>query len=271
MAIYIVGDIQGCFSELEALLNKVNFVASKDELWLAGDIVARGPDSLATIRFIKSLGQSAKMVLGNHDLHLLAIHAGLKKAKKQDLLDELLAAPDLDELMNWLARQPLIQKIPGENAYMTHAGISPQWTIEEAVEQAESAHEKLSSENRNKWLACMYGNLPNDWQQAKGSIEKFRYTINAFTRMRYCNKNKTLELHCKEALTDAPSNLMPWFELSNVLNNTNVIFGHWATLMGQCPLKNVYALDTGCVWGNYLTMLRWGDKQRFTEKSHKYI
>lgn len=271
MAIYIVGDIQGCFSELKALLNKANFIENKDELWLAGDIVARGPDSLATIRFIKSLGQSAKMVLGNHDLHLLAIYAGIKNAHKKDQLDELLAASDIDELMNWLAQQPLIQKIPGENTYMTHAGLSPQWTIKEAIEQAGSANKKLSSKHRNKWLAKMYGELPNDWTQAKSNTEKFRYTINAFTRMRYCHKDKTLEFNCKEALADAPLDLIPWFELRDVVDSTNLIFGHWATLMGQCPHKNVYPLDTGCVWGNHLTMLRWDDKQVFTEKSHKNI
>jgi bis(5'-nucleosyl)-tetraphosphatase (symmetrical) len=276
MAIYLVGDIQGCYSELTALLKQVSFNRKVDQLYVAGDLVARGPDSLSTLRFIKSLKKSAKVVLGNHDLHLLAVYAGLKKVKKQDQLNALLTADDVDDLMNWLAEQPLLQQIGNDNAYMSHAGISPQWTLAEAIEQAKFAHQRLRSKNRNVWLSSMYGEKPNNWSQAKTEIEKFRYTVNSFTRMRYCYKNKNLEFdtksppvaihnHQKSNLT-----LVPWYELSSTIDNTSWVFGHWAALMGECSHQNIYPLDTGCVWGNHLTMLRWHDKKVFTEPSHHH-
>ena len=275
MAIYLVGDIQGCYSELKALLKQVAFNQEIDQLYLAGDLVARGPDSLATLRFVKSLNQSAKVVLGNHDLHLLSVYAGIKKVKKQDKLDQLLAADDIDNLMNWLAQQPLLQQIGKDNAYMSHAGISPQWNLQQAIEQANFASHRLSAKNRNQWLRAMYGEKPNDWQQAKTEEEKFRYTINAFIRMRYCYKDKRLEFENKLAPLASTSknqhqeSLLPWYELSSTINKTTWVFGHWAALMGYCSVANIYALDTGCVWGNHLTLLRWHDKKIFIEQSHK--
>jgi bis(5'-nucleosyl)-tetraphosphatase (symmetrical) len=268
MPIYLVGDIQGCFSELQALLKQVSFNAEKDELWLAGDLVARGPDSLATLRFVKALGDSAKVVLGNHDLHLLSIHARLKKAKPLDHLDALLNAPDVDEIMEWLAQQPLLRKIPHENAYMSHAGVSPQWSLEEAQNQAIEAQKRLASTDRIKWLNIMYGEQPNDWKSAITEEDKFRYTINAFTRMRYCFNDKTLEFSFKGAPYEAPSNITPWYMLAEELENNIWFFGHWASLLGHCAIPNAYALDTGCVWGNELTMIRWHDKKVFAEKCH---
>jgi bis(5'-nucleosyl)-tetraphosphatase (symmetrical) len=273
MAIYLVGDIQGCFSELTALLKQIAFNKNEDQLYAAGDLVARGPNSLATLRFIKSLGDSAKVVLGNHDLHLLAVYAGIKKVKKQDKLNALLAADDVDELMDWLAQQPLLQKIGNDNAYMSHAGISPQWTLAEAIEQAKFAQQRLSSKNRNYWLTSMYGEKPNDWKQVSTEIEKFRYTVNAYTRMRYCYKNKDLEFENKSPpnshLNNQQSkNLLPWYELSSTINEIPWVFGHWAALMGTCSHHNIYPLDTGCVWGNHLTLLRWHDKKIFTEPAH---
>jgi bis(5'-nucleosyl)-tetraphosphatase (symmetrical) len=278
MAIYLVGDIQGCYSELRALLDKVAFNQEVDQLYLAGDLVARGPDSLATLRFIKSLKQSAKVVLGNHDLHLLAVYAGIKKVKEQDKLGKLLAADDVEDLMNWLAHQPLLQQIGNDNAYMSHAGISPEWNLQQAIKQANFAQAKLSATNRNYWLAAMYGEKPDNWQQTKTDEEKFRYTINSFTRMRYCYTDKRLEFHNKSA-PPAPSSkldstkanqetLLPWYELSPTIKESTWVFGHWAALMGNCSVTNVYALDTGCVWGKHLTMLRWHDKKIFVEQSH---
>lgn len=272
MATYLVGDIQGCFSEFIALLEQVNFNPKVDYLYLAGDLVARGSDSLATLRFIKSLDHSAKVVLGNHDLHLLAVYAGIKKVKKADKLDALLAAPDIDQLMDWLAKQPLLQQINHDNAYMSHAGISPQWNLQQAIEQAEFAHRKLSSNQRNQWLTTMYGEQPNDWLQAQTESEKFRYTINSFTRMRYCYPNKQLEFESKSAPceTTKEKKILPWFQLSTTINKTTWVFGHWAALMRKCSHPNVYALDTGCVWGNHLTLLRWHDKKIFTERAHNH-
>ena len=277
MAIYLVGDIQGCFNELTALLVQVNFDDKKDTLYLAGDLVARGPDSLKTLRLVKSLGESAKVVLGNHDLHLLAVHAGIKKAKKSDQLAALLAADDIDDLMDWLAAQPLLQKIPQlysqtkqqaitNDAYMSHAGISPQWQLAEAIEQAQFVHSKLASSERNTWLALMYGEEPNSWRQAKSEIDKFRFSINAFTRMRYCFSDGSLEFNQKESPDDNNvSGIVPWYELSQTIKDTAWVFGHWASLMGQCSHTNIYPLDTGCVWGNQLTMLRWHDKKYFSQ------
>lgn len=288
MAIYLVGDIQGCFNELTSLMSQVNFDRKKDILYLAGDLVARGPDSLKTLRLVKSLGNSAKVVLGNHDLHLLAVYAGIKKPKKSDHLDELLSAPDIGELTTWLAKQPLIQKIPNASlitdndqettsteqqfAYMTHAGISPQWTLSEAIKQAQLIHEKLSSKDRNKWLSLMYGEKPNSWLQANSDVEKFRYSINALTRMRFCFDDGSLEFKQKDSPDNTVyANISPWYELSQTINATQWVFGHWASLMGKCSHENIYPLDTGCVWGNKLTFLRWHDKRFFYQASMKLI
>jgi bis(5'-nucleosyl)-tetraphosphatase (symmetrical) len=271
MAIYFVGDIQGCFQELRSLLNQVEFDPETDQLWVAGDLVARGPDSLSVLRYIKSLGNSAKVVLGNHDLHLLAIHAGLKKAKSSDLLSELLGADDADELLNWLAQQPLVRKLPDENVYMSHAGLPPHWSPEKALEQATIASAYIASPERIQWLKVMYGEKPNQWSMAETNIEKFRFTVNALTRMRYCELDYSLEFSCKSTLDESPNHVKPWFTLTSMDKGYSWVFGHWAALMGVCPTKNIYALDTGCVWGGYLSLLRWSDKKLFIEHSHNKI
>lgn len=270
MATYFIGDIQGCFQELICLLEKVAFDPTRDELWVAGDMVARGPDSYQTLKYLMSLGNSVKAVLGNHDLHLLATHAGIKKAKAADLLDELLNAPDIDEIIEWLANTPLLRKLPGEEVYMSHAGLSPQWRIEDAVKCAEFAHKKLKGKKRNQWLSIMYGEMPNSWPLVDSKTDKFRFTINALTRMRYCYQDGSLDFACKQSPKSAPENLFPWFELpQKALKKSHWIFGHWAALEGKSSRKNVYALDTGCVWGGHLTLLRWHDQQIFTQSAIK--
>ena len=269
MAIYFVGDIQGCYWELDALLTQVGFSINSDQLYVAGDLVARGPNSLETLRLIKSLGNSAKVVLGNHDLHLLAVFYGIKKVKKQDQLAALLSANDVSPLMDWLIQQPLIQKIPDEETYMSHAGLSPQWTPAIAVEQAKIAQQHLTSAQSQYWLSNMYGEQPSNWQHADDELKQFRFTVNSLTRMRYCYADGSLNFSCKENPADAPADLSPWFEFQQIKSNTHWIFGHWAALMGHCEAKNVYALDTGCVWGEHLSMLRWHDKQLFIEPAHK--
>jgi bis(5'-nucleosyl)-tetraphosphatase (symmetrical) len=265
MALYIVGDVQGCFSALQGLLAQVAFDPKKDQLYLAGDIVARGTESLAVLRFVKALGDSATMVLGNHDLHLLAIHAGLKKAKKADKLDEVLNAPDREDLLQWLKKQPLLVALPDTEAFMSHAGLSPQWTLAQAKMLALFAQEKLASDKSTYWLAQMYGEKPNNWLDVKSEQEKFRFTINAFTRIRYCFADKSLEFKHKLHPAETPKNLIPWYELTEVIQETPWVIGHWASLMGNCSTPNIYALDTGCVWGNHLTLLRWHDKKRFQQ------
>jgi len=272
MSIYFVGDIQGCFSELIALLKQVNFDKNKDQLWVAGDMVARGPDSYKTLKYLMSLGDCVNAVLGNHDLHLLAIYAGIKKAKSSDFFDELLSAPDIEELINWLAHTPLLRKLPNENVYMSHAGISPQWTIKEAEDMALFAHQQLISSNRDDWLKNMYGEIPNSWQSVITKTDKFRFTVNVLTRMRYCFLNGDLEFECIQAPNEAPKQIKPWFSLATKqLQNSQWVFGHWAALMGEVDIENLYALDTGCVWGQHLTLLRWHDKALFIEHSHKNL
>lgn len=269
MTVYFVGDIQGCYSELDTLLSKIAFSTSHDQLYVAGDLVARGPDSLATLRLIKSLKSNAKVVLGNHDLHLLAVFHGLKKVKAQDQLSTLLSAPDAAELMHWLIDQPLIQKLPNEETYMSHAGLSPQWTPEVAVNQANIAHQHLKSSNFKYWLKHMYGSQPTNWQRAEDDVAQFRFTINTLTRMRYCHRDGSLDFECKDNIDKAPTTLIPWFQFQHIENNTQWLFGHWAALMGECQPNNIYALDTGCVWGHHLSILRWHDKKLFTEQAHK--
>ena len=269
MSVYFVGDIQGCYSELDALLTQVGFSNNSDQLYVAGDLVARGPKSLETLRFIKSLNNNAKVVLGNHDLHLLSVYHGIKKVKQQDQLSPLLSAPDRAALMAWLIQQPLIQKLPDVETYMSHAGLSPQWTPELALKQANIAQQHLTSSSAPYWLRNMYGEKPSNWQDANDELDCFRFTINSLTRMRYCSADGGLDFNCKDSPDKAPTRLTPWFEFQHIKNNTQWLFGHWAALMGNCPPNNIYALDTGCVWGQHLTMLRWHDKKLFTEPAHR--
>ncbi|WP_371376236.1 symmetrical bis(5'-nucleosyl)-tetraphosphatase [Thalassotalea aquiviva] len=266
MAIYLIGDIQGCHQELRLLLENIEFNPDVDQIWFTGDLVARGPDSLATLRFIKSLGNAAQVVLGNHDLHLLAVHAGIKTAKPSDKLEQLLTAPDVEELIYWLSKQPLLIQLPGENSFMTHAGISPQWNITEAIEQADMVQQKLNSDNQRYWLQTMYGNTPSNWADAQSEEDRFRYSVNALTRMRYCTLDGELELYQKDNPARVKDvNLVPWYHNNPNLVHNQWIFGHWASLEGKTENSQVYALDTGCVWGGCLTMLRWHDKQIFTQ------
>lgn len=268
MADYIIGDVQGCFDELQALLKTIQFNPKTDVIWFAGDLVARGSQSLETLRFIKSLGESARTVLGNHDLHLLAIQAKLKKAKPQDKLQALIDAPDFEELTDWLSQQPLLLNLPQNSGYLSHAGISPQWSISQATENALFAEKKIAGKNRKKWLAIMYGEQPNSWHQVTNKEERFRYTINAFTRMRYCYPDGSLDFANKGGLDSRQKTLVPWFDLvEHQLKDIPWVFGHWAALMGKTNKRNIYALDTGCVWGNHLTALRWQDKRVFGQKS----
>ncbi len=265
MATYIIGDIQGCFDELQALLELAQFDKNKDQLWLTGDLVARGPKSLQTLRFVKSLGDSAKVVLGNHDLHLLAVHQGIQANKKSDKLSELLAAPDCNELVTWLRLQPLFLRHPEFNFVMVHAGISPQWTIPQAEKYAQEVETILHGDEFKALLEKMYGNHPASWSDNLQGIERLRFIINVFTRMRYCLPDGSLEFSNKLAPGQSDnSTLKPWFEIDTLDKSSEITFGHWAALLGKVTVQGVYGLDTGCVWGNSLTMLRWQDKKIFS-------
>lgn len=266
MATYIVGDLHGCFNEFQLLLEKVNYNPKQDELFLTEDLVARGEDSLACLRFVKDSANNAKTVLGNHDLHLL----GIKRVKPNDKIDAIFEAKDRLDLQNWLRNQPLVIHHPKHQFLLTHAGISPEWDLATTLACAKEAEKVLQSDNYADYIAQMYENKPERWSEDLQGVERWRYIINVFTRMRFCYTDKRLDFDCKLPLEQAPQELLAWFDLDNPLfTQKNIIFGHWASLMGKCTRPNIYALDTGCAWGSHLTMLRWEDKQIFTQKRLK--
>ncbi|MDN6681209.1 MAG: bis(5'-nucleosyl)-tetraphosphatase (symmetrical) ApaH [Enterobacterales bacterium] len=269
MSTLLIGDVHGCYEELRSLLAQVDFDPAKDTLWLTGDLVARGPDSVEVLRYVQSLGDSVRMVLGNHDLHLLAVYAGISRNKPKDKITPLLDAPDADSLINWLRRQPILQVDNKLKLVMAHAGISPQWDIETAQVCAREVEAVLSSDSYPLFLNAMYGDMPNSWVDGLTGLQRLRFSTNALTRMRYCFPGGELDMICKDAPGEAPSPLKPWFNLpSKVLDEGySIAFGHWASLEGKGTPPQVYALDTGCCWGGDLTLLRWEDKQYFTQPS----
>ncbi|EEX51268.1 bis(5'-nucleosyl)-tetraphosphatase (symmetrical) ApaH [Pasteurella dagmatis] len=270
MATYLVGDLQGCYDELQLLLEKVKFDPTKDQLYLVGDLVARGDKSLECLRFVKSLGQSAKTVLGNHDLHLISTALGIKRVKPRDRVDAIFNAPDFNELINWLRHQPLLIHNELHNFVMVHAGISPDWNLATAKRCANEVEEVLRNGNYHHLIENMYQNHPDRWDENLHGLDRLRYSINVFTRMRFCYWDHRLDFDCKQPPESAPEELTPWFNLDNPLyQNTPIVFGHWASLVDTPTPTDIYALDTGCVWGNRMTMLRWEDKQYFTQPAVK--
>ncbi|TBL48868.1 bis(5'-nucleosyl)-tetraphosphatase (symmetrical) [Obesumbacterium proteus] len=269
MSTLLIGDVHGCYEELRALLAQVDFDPAKDTLWLTGDLVARGPDSVEVLRYVQSLGDSVRMVLGNHDLHLLAVYAGISRNKPKDKITPLLDAPDADSLINWLRRQPILQVDNKLKLVMAHAGISPQWDIETAQVCAREVEAVLSSDSYPLFLNAMYGDMPNSWVDGLTGLQRLRFSTNALTRMRYCFPGGELDMICKDAPGEAPSPLKPWFNLPSKVSDEgySIAFGHWASLEGKGTPPQVYALDTGCCWGGDLTLLRWEDKQYFTQPS----
>lgn len=257
MALYLVGDIQGCFDELQLLLKQVNFSA-QDTLWLTGDLVARGPKSLKTLRWVKQQS-NVHTVLGNHDLHLLAVAEGIRPAKDKDKINSILTAPDKSELIHWLRQQPLLLRHPELPLVMTHAGIYPRWSVEQASMLADEVAQQLRGPHYLSLLQQMYGDGPAIWSYQLTGPARWRFIINALTRMRFCHPNGTLELNTKVSPENADELLIPWFELHHQHQFTHhrIVFGHWASLMGKTNRDRYIALDTGCVWGNELTMLCW--------------
>jgi bis(5'-nucleosyl)-tetraphosphatase (symmetrical) len=256
MAIYAVGDIQGCYSSLMRLLDKLQFTPERDTLWVAGDLVNRGENSLATLRLLKSLADSVVAVLGNHDISLLAIHYGLLKSNPT--LDPILCAHDREELMDWLRQQPLLHINKTQKIGMAHAGIPPQWTISQAQHYAIEIQKQLQGNDSKAWLATVYGNKPNKWHKAQSNdSDRHRYIINAFTRMRFLTKNGALNFKQKTSPHKHKHKaLIPWYEYPKRNNKDYcILFGHWASL-GYYQGNNVIALDTGCVWGGRLTAIQ---------------
>lgn len=257
MATYLIGDLQGCRHELDYLLAEVGFNASRDELWLTGDLVARGPDSLGCLRRVQALGNAATTVLGNHDLHLLAVAEGLFAPKVDDKITPILSAADRGDLLYWLRHQPLLAEHSEHGFVMTHAGIPPQWDIAQARNAARWAEAELQSSQYAIRLKQMYGNEPTWWHEELSEIDQLRFTVNGFTRMRLCHSDGRLNLEFKRKPVEAPTDLYPWFKLRQDRQDPPLIFGHWAALEGRCDATDVHALDTGCVWGGSMTLLCW--------------
>lgn len=270
MACYVVGDIQGCYSGLVKLLDKLSFSPTTDTLYAVGDLVARGDDSLSTLRLLKGLGPSFKAVLGNHDLHFLAVSQGLRKAKKSDRLNTLLEANDLVSIVNWLRQFPLAMPL-SENQVMVHAGLYPGWSIPDLLGYSQEISDILRGPLWVELLASMYGNGPEKWHDKLKGEPRHRFIINATTRMRYVKSDLALDMQCKSAPADAPQKLHPWFSLPNlkIQAEQSIIFGHWASLLGKTSSKQFIALDTGYVWGNTLTALRLEDNKRISVDADK--
>ncbi|WP_418357403.1 symmetrical bis(5'-nucleosyl)-tetraphosphatase [Shewanella basaltis] len=269
MAHYFVGDIQGCFTELNLLLQKVDFCPSRDELWAVGDLVARGTESLATLRFFASLQNAAKVVLGNHDLHLLALHGKLKKPHPQDNLNELLNAPDIDVLIDWIRQQPLVRTLPEHNIIMTHAGVPPQWDMATLLQEAKQVSIALQRPDYlTALIAKMYTEDSAKWSPELQGINRLRYCINALTRMRFLHLDGRLDFKCKTPpQQQTSSELKPWFEFpSRCAPQNTLIFGHWAALMGHTNQPHFIALDTGCCWGEHLTLWHLEKDEKITQK-----
>lgn len=263
MATYVIGDIQGCFDAFRILLDKISFAPEQDRLWLAGDLVNRGPDNLSTLRFIKNLGDRALTVLGNHDLHLLGVEAGARKPNKKDTLDDIFAAPDRDELLEWLRHQPLIHR---EGPYvLSHAGIPHIWSSEEAANYASEVSQRLQEPDYRLFLREMYGNEPARWSGDLSGNERLRVIVNYFTRMRFIAPDGTLNFDEKKGSNEAPEGMKPWFDYPrhDADRYSVFLFGHWAALEGKTGKPKFIALDTGCVWGGELTALRLDDGQKF--------
>lgn len=264
MANYAIGDVQGCFDSLQSLLHAIEFQAGKDTLWFAGDLVNRGPKSLDTLRFIKGLGEHAHTVLGNHDLHLLALACGQGRHYAGDTLSTVLAAPDADELIDWLRQQPLVHPLPTpQPSLLVHAGILPEWCFDTALRLSNEVQTALLGPDWRTFTAHLYGNEPSRWHPSLQGYDRLRFIVNVCTRMRMLNGDGSVNLTFKLEPADAPPQLKAWFEFPRESGQQeHILFGHWSTLP---QLRNTagYCLDTGCVWGGKLTALRLEDERVF--------
>ncbi|MDT8398050.1 MAG: symmetrical bis(5'-nucleosyl)-tetraphosphatase [Pseudomonadales bacterium] len=267
MAIYAVGDIQGCYDPLCRLLDQAHFDPAVDRLWAVGDLVNRGPKSLKTLRFLKSLGGSFTAVLGNHDLHLLALATGAHTEGKISSLQQVLDAPDCGELCEWIRQLPLLhyEKVSTttgpQDFLMVHAGLAPGWSLQDALGYAAEVEAMLRSANYKKFLKQMYGDKPDTWDEKLKGMKRLRLITNYLTRVRFCNEQGRLNLVVKTKADTAPRGYQPWYTYQRLNQQMVILFGHWATLHGVTNTPNIHALDTGCVWGRCLSMLRLSDQQ----------
>ncbi len=256
MAVYAIGDIQGCYDELQALLARLDFNPAVDRLWFVGDLVNRGPKSLETLRYVRELGDAAVTVLGNHDLHLIAFAHGHAPNHDDHTLDDILAAPDRDELISWLCQRPLLHHDAALGFTLLHAGLPPQWDLALAQACASEVEAVLRGPRLPEFLAHMYGNRPRQWSADLSGFERLRFSINCFTRLRYCDADGRLDLNSTGPPGSQPPGQLPWFRVpGRASRDLNIVFGHWSTL-GECSEPGVYPIDTGCLWGGALTALR---------------
>jgi len=259
MSTYVVGDIQGCLQPLKCLLRAVKFNSDKDVLWSVGDIVNRGPKSLHVLRYLYDMREHLVMVLGNHDLHLLAVAAGVRKPSRSDTLDKILKAPDRDKLLNWLVRQPLIHQ---EHGYtLVHAGIPPQWSVQQAIGYAREVEDVLRGPDCMAFLGAMYGNEPAQWSEDLAGMARLRVITNYLTRMRYCTRKGRLDLESKGSspIPGVPivgnEPVSAWFShKERKTASDRIVFGHWATIAGRTNHPNAIGLDTGCIWNGALSL-----------------
>jgi bis(5'-nucleosyl)-tetraphosphatase (symmetrical) len=256
MAVYAIGDIQGCYEPLQRLLERLKFDPAADRLWLVGDLVNRGPHSVEALRLTHSLDKQVVAVLGNHDLTLLAVAAGQVKPRRKDTFHTILEAPDRDALLDWLRQRPLLHHDPELGFTMVHAGLPPQWDLALAQRCAAEVEAALRGPESELFMARMFGGEPRRWRNDLVGYDRLRFIVNALTRMRFCTADGTLSFAEKGPPGSTGTNLMPWFAAPDRRNaSLNIVFGHWASL-GYYRAPGIYALDSGCVWGNRLTAIR---------------
>lgn len=262
---YAIGDIQGCYEPLRRLLDYIQFDASVDRLWLVGDLVNRGPHSLEVLQFIKSLPITPKIVLGNHDFHLLHQIFIPSKPRKDDTLAPILKSSYKEEWGHWLRQQALIHYDKQLNVLLCHAGIAPVWDLMQALQYSQELEVVLQSELLMDFLQNLYGNKPNFWDPHLTGVARWRAITNYLTRMRFCDDQGKLLFDIKSSAFPPPKGCIPWYAVPHrKAISADIVFGHWAALQGQCPYPHIFALDTGCIWGGRLTALRLQDKKLFS-------
>jgi len=266
MALFAIGDIQGCYDELRVLLDKMHFDPWRDHVWFVGDLVTRGPRSLETLRFVRKLGDAATVVLGNHDLTAIARHAGAKPVRRGSDTEQLMRAPDIDELIEWLRFRPLLHEDEALGYTLVHAGLPPQWDRDQAHACAREVESVLQGPDYTKFLRHMYGDHPDRWKEDLNGWKRLRFITNALTRIRYCDGKGRMNMGAKGPPGSQRSDLLPWFRVpSRRSRGMKIVFGHWSTL-GMVNEPGIMALDTGCVWGGTLTIVRLDQPSpRFTQ------
>ncbi len=273
MATYLIGDVQGCYSSLQRLLQKIQYNPGTDTVYLLGDLVNRGPQSLETLRFCQEHADSVHVLLGNHDLHLLACAYGERSPGRRDTLAPILTAPDAPQLLHWLARQPLARHLRsplGQDVLLVHAGVLPQWTLADTLAYAQEVQATLASSALPDFLRQMYGNTPAQWRDDLRGMERLRTIVNALTRLRFCSAEGVMDFSSSEAADTAPEGLLPWFLCpGRRTQDCSIAFGHWSTL-GLRNTPQIMALDTGCVWGGQLTALELAPDD-FTQRQLHHI